>query len=74
MKFRAKTRKPGRRARRAVCEDVRFAEVEIERPPRPVLVVEIDGGLKLLIEEASVVDLAAEFVAALRAHEEGGKR
>ena len=74
MKIRGRTRKPGRRARRAVGEDVRFAEVEIERPRRPVLVVEIDGGLKLLIEEASVVDLAAGFVAALRAHEEGGKR
>jgi len=74
MKVRTRTRKPGRRARRAVREDVRFAEVEIERPGRPGLVIEIDGGLKLLIEEASVVDLAAGFVAALRAHEEGGNR
>lgn len=69
MNKKTKARSAGSRARRAVCEDVRFAEVEIERPLKPGLIVEFSGGLKLLIEDASVVDLAAEFIAAFRAHE-----
>ncbi len=62
------------RARRAVCEDVRFAEVDFDRPAKPGLIVEFSGGLKLLVEDASVVDLAAEFIAAFRAHEQKGGR
>ena len=69
MKHRTKAHKPGRRARRAICEDVRFAEVDFDRPAKPGLIIEFNGGLKLLVEDASVVDLAAEFIAAFRAHE-----
>jgi hypothetical protein len=53
---------------------VRFAEVEFDRPAKPGLVVEFSGGLKLLVEDASVVGLAAEFIAAFRAHEQKGGR
>jgi|GEM_PF-911905 len=69
MKHRTKARASGRRARRAECEDVRFAEVEFDLPTKPGLIIEFSGGLKLLVEDASVVDLAAEFIAAFRAHE-----
>ena len=72
MNHRSKARTAGSRARRAVCEDVRFAEVEFERPAKPGLVVEFSDGLKLLVENAGAVDLAAKFIAAFRAHEEGG--
>ncbi len=58
-----------RRPRRAECEAVRFAEVEIERPAKPGLIIEFSEGLKLLVEDASVVDLAADFIVAFRAHE-----
>jgi len=77
MNPRSKARAAGSRARRAVCEEVRFAEVEFERPPKPGLVVEFSDGLKLLVEDAGAVDLAAEFIAAFRVHErrqEGGRR
>ena len=59
---------------RATCEAVTFAEVEYERPPKPGLMVEFSGGLRLLVEDATVVDLAAEFIAAFRAHERKGGR
>ena len=69
MNHKTKSRAAGSRARRAVCEDVRFVEVDFDPPAKPGLVIEFSGGLKLLIEDASVVDLAAEFIAAFRAHE-----
>ena len=72
MNHKTKACTAGSRARRAVCEDVRFAEVEFERPTKPGLVVEFSDGLKLLVENASAIDLAAKFIAAFRAHEQGG--
>ncbi len=74
MNGKTKVRAAGSQARRAICEDVRFAEVEFDRPAKPGLVVEFSGGLKLLVEDASVVDLAAEFIASFRAHEQKGGR
>ena len=77
MTARSKARRAGNRARRAKCVDVRFAEVEFDRPAKPGLIIEFSGGLKLLIEDASAVDLAAEFIAAFRHHEQrqpGGAR
>jgi len=60
-----------RRARRAVCEEVRFAEVEFPRPVRPGLVVRFSDGLSLLVEDQQAIELAAEFIAAFRRHEHG---
>lgn len=74
MNHKTQTRAAGSRARRAVCEAVRFAEVEFDRPTKPGLIIEFSGGLKLLVEDASVVDLAAEFITAFRAHEQKGGR
>ena len=74
MNRKTQVRSAGSRARRAVCEDVRFAEIEFDRPAKAGLVVEFSGGLKLLVEDASVVDLAAEFIAAFRAQEQKGGR
>lgn len=73
MNRKTKARRTGRQTHRAICEDVRFAEVEFERPAKPGLVIEFSGGLKLLVEDAGAVDLAAEFIAAFRAHEKGGR-
>ena len=74
MNHKTQARAAGSRARRAVCEDVRFAEVEFDLPTKPGLIIEFSGGLKLLVEDASVVDVAAEFIAAFRAHEQKGGR
>ena len=76
MNRKTKTRVAGTRARRAECEAVHFAEVEFDRPAKPGLVVEFSDGLKLLVEDASAVGLAAEFIAAFRAceHERKGGR
>ena len=64
-------KKGTRRARRAVCEDVRFAEVEFPRPVQPRLVVGFSDGLSLLIEDPRAIGLAAEFIVAFRGHEHG---
>ena len=72
MNKRIKSRGAVSRAPRATCEEVRFAEVEIERPVKPGLIIEFSGGLKLLVEDASAIDLAAEFIAAFRCHEQKG--
>ena len=74
MNHRTKARAAGSRARRAVCENVRFAEVEFDRPTKPGLIIEFSDGLKLLVEDARAVDLAAEFIAAFRTHEQKGGR
>ena len=69
MNHKTKSRAADSQARRAVCEDVRFAEVEFDRPSKPGLIIEFSDGLKLLVEDARAVDLAAEFIAAFRTHE-----
>lgn len=58
--------------KRAVCEDVRFAEVEFTRPVVARLVVQFSDGLSILIEDQSAVSLAAQFIAEFRASEKGG--
>jgi hypothetical protein len=50
------------------CADVRFVEVDFPRPLRPRLVIEFSHGLSLLLEDQSVIPLAAEFIATFRKH------
>lgn len=59
-----------------MCEEVRFMEVEYPRPVRPRLVIQFSEGLSILVEDRGAIDLAGEFIAAFRAHEqgEGGRR
>ena len=64
------SRRP-RRNDRLACESVHFAEVEFARSFSPRLVVQFSEGLSILVEDASAVDLAAEFITAFRAHEKG---
>jgi hypothetical protein len=44
---------------------VRFAEVEIEAPSGTRMVIELGGGLRLLIADDSGVELAARLINAL---------
>lgn len=60
-------------SKRAVCEDVHFAEVDFARPVVPRLVVQFSDGLSILIEDKSAVELAAQFIAEFRAAEKGGR-
>ena len=62
------------RLKRAECESVQFAEVEFVRPVVPRLVIQFSGGISVLVEDASAVGLAAEFITAFRRHENGGDR
>jgi len=68
--FRKRSSHPGKRA---VCEDVRFAEVEFACPVVPRLVVQFSDGLSILIEDQSAVSLAAQFIAEFRASEKGAR-
>ena len=51
-------------------------EVEYPRPIQPRLVIRFSDGLSVLVEDRSAIDLAGEFIAAFRAHEQkkGGRR
>ena len=53
-------------SRRLTCTDVRFVEVDFPRQVRPRLVIELSGGISLLLEDQSAVPLAAELIATLR--------
>jgi len=56
------------------CESVHFAEVDFVRPVTPRLVIQFSDGLSILVENSAAIDLAAEFIAAFRAHEKGGSK
>lgn len=51
-------------------------EVEYPLPVQPRLVIQFSDGLSVLVEDERSIDLAGEFIAAFRAHEqgEGGRR
>ena len=46
--------------------DVRFMEVEFEAPRGTRMVIELEGGLRLLLAHDRAVELAARFIAFLR--------
>jgi hypothetical protein len=51
--------------------DVRFVEVEFEAPVGTRMIIELDGGLRLLGADDSSVELAAQLINSLR---KGGRR
>lgn len=70
-------RKPSRvkkasRVARAESQTVCFAEAEFDAPLIPMLVIRLGGDISLLVGDKSGAGLAAEFVVALRDHEQGG--
>lgn len=67
-------KRPSARSR-AVCQEVRFVEVEWSAPIRPRLVVTYSDGLQLLLEDEGAARVAAEFIVAYRtALRKGGRR
>lgn len=71
MRRHKKSSRKRARGSRVACESVRFAEVEFPKVIEPRLVVRFSEGLSLLVEDQRSVDLAAEFIVAFRAHEQG---
>jgi len=70
-----KTPKPRARGETGHVTDVRFMEVEFEAPRGTRMVIELSGGLRLLVADDSAVELAAEFVNhLLRSGRGGGAR
>lgn len=60
---------PGRISRRSRrfgrIKDVRFMEVEFVRPIEPRMVIEVEGGLRLVVADDESVELAAQLLNAL---------
>ena len=53
---------------------MRFAEVEFDPPPRRGVVVELEGGVRLLVGEDESLELAAALINCLRELGSGGVR
>jgi hypothetical protein len=57
-----KTPRPRARGEAGHVTDVRFMEVEFEAARGTRMVIELSGGLRLLVADDAAVELAAEFV------------
>lgn len=64
----------GRRGETWRVSDVRFAEVDFDPPSRRGVVVELEGGVRLLVGEDDSLELAAALINRLRDLEAGGGR
>ena len=59
MSERNKSRRPGRTGR---VIDVRFMEIEFAAPVSTRMVIELEGGLRLLVADDRAVETAAKFI------------
>jgi len=66
-----KKQEPRARGQAGHVKDVRFIEVEFEAPRGTRMVIELSGGLRLLVADDSAVELAAKFVNFLRRANQG---
>ncbi len=62
---------PRTRGQAGHVDDVRFIEIEFAAPIGTRMVIELEGGLRLLIADDSAVELAAQLINAIR---KGGRR
>ena len=53
--------------------DVRFVEVAFEAPVATRMVIELEGGLRLLLADEEAIPLAASLLDALAANRKGGR-
>jgi len=67
-RWREKRKKPTR------IMEARFAEVEFDPPSRRGMIVELEGGLRLLVGDDQSVELAAALINSLWELEAGGGR
>ena len=69
------TKKQGlRRGHIGRVTDVRFAEVEFEAPHGTRMIIELDGGLRLLVADDGAVELAARMINSLAQLQKGGRK
>ena len=67
------TKKRGlRRGHIGRVTDVRFAEVEFDAPVGTRMIIEIEGGLRLLVADDGAVELAAHMINSLAQLQKGG--
>jgi len=71
----SKTRGPRRRGKVGRVVDVRFVEVALEAPVGTRMVIELEGGLRLLLADKEAIPLAARLLAELSGcQRKGGRR
>jgi hypothetical protein len=63
---------PRARGQAGHVKDVRFIEVEFEAPRGTRMVIELSGGLRLIVADDSAVELAADLINFLRRPGQGG--
>jgi len=57
--------RPRQRGRVGRVTDVRFMEVEFAAPAATRMVIELEGGLRLLVADDAAVELAAQLINSL---------
>ena len=69
-----KKSRPRRRGEVGHVVDVRFVEIAFEAPVDTRMVIELEGGLRLLLADEGAIPLAARLLDALADHRKGGRR
>ena len=64
---------PRKRGKVGHVADVRFVEVAFEAPVGTRIVIELEGGLRLLLADEGAIPLAARLLDALAARRKGGR-
>lgn len=70
----AKPSGPRRRGRDGRVKDVRFVEVEFRAPAGTRMIIELDGGVRLMLADLGAVPLAAGLIEHLRYGGKAGAR
>lgn len=70
----ARPLKTPRRGKTGHVTDVRFVEVEFAAPMGTRMIIELEGGVRLLLADRGAIELAAELLAALEQREKGGRK
>lgn len=54
--------------------DVRFVEVEFAAPVGTRMIIELEGGVRMVLADRGAIELAAELLCCLRGRRKGGRR
>ena len=65
---------PRRRGRDGHVKDVRFVEVEFAAPAGSRMIIELDGGVRLMLADRGAIPLAAGLIEHLRSSGKAGAR
>ncbi len=70
----ARPTKTPRRGKAGRVTDVRFVEVEFVAPMGTRMIIELEGGVRLLLADRGAIELAAELLASLQQRGKGGRK